>query len=190
MSQMKRISTADQAHLNNETWMRGRDTAATLAPLDKMAADMEAKWGCNRLPRLVPIDLASKFGSAAQKLDEAIREGDHAAILHRAQVLHRGWQALDKAATEAGHSTNPPNTWSATWEGKPYTIVLDPADHDAAARHSEHPDTVVTLPELLLAWSQWQPAAFAEATKAAFPGATVQRSSKSAFADLDDDIPF
>jgi hypothetical protein len=188
MSKMKRLSTADQALLRMGSIAHGKALAAAIAPLDQVAHALEAKWGCDRLPRLVTPELAARFGQAADKLDAAIHDNDLEAITHRAQVMIRGWQALDQAATEAGHTPMPPNTWSMTWHGKPYTVALNPRDADAVARHSDHPETVVTLPELLLAWSQWQPAAFAEAAKAAFPGATVQPAQKVTVPD--DEIPF
>lgn len=188
MSQVKRISTSDRALLNLDAYGPGQAAAAALAPLDKVASDMEAKWGAARLPRLVPTDMATKFGQAAEKLDQAIRENDVHAISHRAQVMIRGWQALDATAAAAGHSPMPAGTWSLTWGGKPYTVVLDRAEADAVARYSDHPGTVVTLPELLLAWSQWAPSEFTENIKAAFPGATVQPRQKERIPD--DEIPF
>jgi len=188
MSKVKRIGAVDHALLKLGSFNSGQAAAAATGPLDKVAAEMEAKWGSARLPRLVPTEMAAKFGQAAEKLDQAIRDNDLEAITHRAQVLIRGWQTLDRTATEAGHTPKPPNTWSLTYNGKPYTIALDRADADAVARHSEHPETVLTLPELLLAWSQWEPSAFTETVKANFPGATVQPAQKVTVPD--DEIPF
>lgn len=185
---VKRISTADHAILQLDSYGPKPATACALAPLDKVAAEMEAKWGAGRLPRLVPTDMATKFGQAAEKLNQAIRSNDPETISHRAQVMIRGWQALDAYAEATGQSTMPRGTWSLTWEGKPYTVVLDRADADAAARHSGHPETVLTIQELLLAWSQWAPSQMTETIKGAFPGATVQKTQKGRI--IDDEIPF
>lgn len=189
MGQTKRISTQNQTWLEPE-WSTSKAVAAALSPLDQVAAKMEGKWGCDRLPRLVTTELATRFGTAAEKLDHAIRANNVDEIRKRAEIMIRGWQALDQAATEAGHSSMPPETWSVPFEGKTYTVVLHRRDHDIVSRLSPPPAIVVTVNELLLAWSQWAPARFVEKTKAAFPGSEARRSRSGGFKDLDDEIPF
>ena len=53
--------------------MRQRQVDAALAPLDRLAREMEGAWGYRRLQSLASPDLAVKFESARQKLDEAIK---------------------------------------------------------------------------------------------------------------------
>ena len=189
MGQTKRISTQNQTWLEPE-WSTSKAVAAALSPLDQVAAKMEGKWGCDRLPRLVTTELATRFGTAAEKLDHAIRANNVDEIRKRAEIMIRGWEALDQAATEAGHSSMPPEAWSVPFEGKTYAIVLNRRDHDIVSRLSPPPAIVVTVNELLLAWSQWAPARFVEKTKAAFPGSEARRSRSGGFKDLDDEIPF
>ena len=43
-----------------------------LAPFDRMANEMDHKWGIDRLVELVPADVAAKYGSAMAKLNQAI----------------------------------------------------------------------------------------------------------------------
>jgi len=167
----------------------GKEVRTTLKPLDLVASRMEAKWGCGRLPRLVTPELAARFASAQKKLDDAIHARDLDAIAKRADVMIRGWKALDTAAEEAGHETMPRETWSLKYEGLDYTVVLDRADLDKVARMSMSPDRVVTLNELLLAWKEWKATPVVGAVKAHFPGAEAQRV-KGGVAELDDDIPF
>lgn len=156
-----------------------------LEPLDRVAVEMEGKWGVGRLPRLVTPDMAAKFASARQKLDEAIRANDLEAVVSKAAVVIRGWQALDKAATEAGHKTYPEAVWSKQHRGTKYTIVLDRADVNKVAKDSKDPDNVITLDELLVVWDDFQGRRFVQETKTLFPGATVE-----GIKELDDDIPF
>ena len=190
MGHTKRLSTRDQAYLPKVGGQTPPDLSDALAPLDQVAAKMEAKWGCDRLPRLVSTDLAARFGSARQKLDEAIRANDPDLTARRAEVLIRGWQALDQAATEAGHTSMPPDTWSVRHGERTYTVVLNRRDHDIVARLSPTPENVVTINELLLAWSQWAPAAFAEQVKAHWPGAEARTARSERSEVLDDEIPF
>ena len=50
----------------------------SIMPVDEIAARLELKWGCDRLPGLVSPDTASRFGSAKAKLDTGIQDNDAA----------------------------------------------------------------------------------------------------------------
>jgi hypothetical protein len=163
--------------------------ATTLKPLDLVASRMEAKWGCGRLPRLVSSDLAAKFASAQEKLDHAIHSRDVQQIANRADVMIRGWKALDTAAEEAGHDPMPRETWSLKHDGLDYTVVLDRKDLDKVARMSLAPERVVSLNEMIVAWKEWRASFFVGEVKKTFPGAEVERVT-GGIAELDDDIPF
>jgi len=161
--------------------------AGTLKPLDLVASRMEAKWGCGRLPRLVSPELAAKFASAREKLDVAIHGRDLTDIAQRAEILIRGWKALDSAAEEAGHPAMPKETWSLKHDGLDYTIVLDRADLDKVSRMSAAPERVVCLNELLTAWRAYRATSFVEHAKKAFPGASLEKVTAE---ELNDDLPF
>lgn len=159
-----------------------------LEPLDRIAVAMEGKWGVGRLPRLVTPDMAAKFSSARSKLNDAIRDNNLEAVIAKAGVVIRGWQALDKAATEAGHKTMPEAVWSSWHKGTVYTICLDRADVNKIAHDAADPAHVVTIDELLLVWEQFQASRVISETKSLFPGATVERVG--GIKDMDDDIPW
>ena len=145
-----------------------------LKPLDRVAVEMEAKWGIGRLPRLVPPEVASLFGSAKAKLDQAIRENDPAEVAKRASVMIRGWQKLDQVASEAGADALPVRTIGASFEGRAYVIVWDRADVSHAAKVSgQSVENVVTVHELLAAYEGLK--AKIAGVKQAFPGAEVVR---------------
>ena len=156
-----------------------------LKPLDRIAVEMEAKWGVGRLPRLVSPDMAAKFGSARDKLNEAIRENDGEAVAKRAAVMIRGWQALDKAAAEAGCEALPLRTVGVRHEGRSYVVAWDRADVHRAASLSDAPENVVTVHELLVAYEALR--AKIDGVKQAFPGAEVVRA---ALPPGGDGIPF
>lgn len=159
-----------------------------LKPLDRVAVEMEAKWGAGRLQRLVTPDLAARFGSAQDKLNAAIRSNDAETVSQRAGVLIRGWQTLDKAATEAGCEALPLRTVGVTLEGREYVICWDRGDVHKVAVMSDAPENVVTVHELLTAWRAMRDRVNGvDAAKRAFPGAEVVRA---ALPSRGDEVPF
>lgn len=85
--------------------MKSRSQIA-LEALDEVAATMERRWGVDRLPRLVPVDLAERYWRQKGKLDQAITEeatgGSVANVEHEAGRMRNAWMALDAAAVAAG----------------------------------------------------------------------------------------
>ena len=104
------------------------------------------------MPRLVSPEMAARFGSARDRLNAAIRENDGEEVAKRAAVMIRGWQALDKAATEAGCEALPLRTVGVKHEGRSYVVAWDRADAHKAATLADDPERVVTVHELLVAW--------------------------------------
>lgn len=174
--------------------LRADAVAAALVPLDRVAADVERRWGPGRVEALVSPETAARFGSARRRLDEAVASGVVEDVAKRAAVLMRGWQALDAEATALGATPLPAGVVGATVDGVRYVVVAH--DRDAAAPGlARDGETVVSLPELLRVWrDRWSRAAVsADAAKAVFPGAVVARVTKGeaeAENGLDDEIPF
>ena len=163
--------------------------ANALRPLDRVATEMDERWGVDRLATLVSPDTASRFGSAKAKLDTAIKDNnDAAAVAKRASVMIRGWQAMDAEATAAGAVWSDPQAW--VWvddRDKPHAFVRDTAE---AARYGKaNPGvTVWTMAEVVrvaASFSEKQ-ADWIANVKDKFPGAAVQRVGPVP----DDDIPF
>lgn len=174
--------------------LRADAVAAALVPLDRVAADVERKWGPGRVEALVGAETAARFASARRRLDEAVASGVVEDVAKRAAVLMRGWQALDAEAAALGASPLPAGVVGATIDGTRYVVTM--RDRDAAAPGlALDGETVVSLPELLRVWrDRWSRAAVsADAAKAAFPGAVMTRvAAKGTEAEhgLDDEIPF
>jgi hypothetical protein len=153
--------------------------------LDRIAVEMEGKWGVGRLQRLVSPEIAARFGSAKDKLNEAIRSNDGEEVAKRAAVMIRGWQALDRAATEAGCEALPLRTVAVQHEGRAYVVAWDRADVHKAAKLSRAPENVLTVHELLIAYEALR--AKVDGVKEAFPGAEVVRATLSPGGDA---LPF
>ena len=168
----------------------GAPIDAALATVDEVAHAMERKWGVGRLERLVEPDLAAKFVSAQEKLNKAIGTNDVAEVVKRAEIMRRGWVALDAAAEAAGASSLPEGTWTTEFKGQHYTIVLEGIDALSVASRAPDPSKVVTLHELLVAWTSFSGLDMLTQAKLQFPGAEMTEILDTRGASLNDDVPF
>lgn len=164
---------------------------AVLARLDAEVVEIEGKWGVDRLPRIVSIEMAAKFGSAQAKLNAAIETGDVAAIVQRAAIMLRGWEALDDHASACVNpdTEREDGLWGYRHGGKPYTIVLERSKAHREASRAIDPALVVTVGELLTCWEARMDRGPVDAAKTVFPGASVTAVRQKS-AVLDDEIPF
>jgi hypothetical protein len=120
-----------------------------LGPLDRVATAFENKWGPDRLPTLVSVESAARFGSAKGKLDAAIVADDLTECSHRAAVLMRGWHALDAEATAAGHGPLELDVWVWRPADGADAIAVCPTPADIDRFRAKCPDVrVYTIPEL------------------------------------------
>ena len=146
-----------------------------LAALDAVATRYEEKWGVHKLQQIVPPETASRFGSAKAKLDAAIEADDADEVARRASVLARGWEALDKEATAAGHQPEEVEAW--LWrdeDGKPHAFVRDSSD--AIKYGKEHKGVIVwSMAEVVRTAAAFQKeiGKLGTEAKATFPGATI-----------------
>jgi len=114
-----------------------------ILPLDKIATDMEMKWGCDRLPSLVDPEMAARFGAAKAKLDAAIVANDPEDVVRRTAVLARGWAAMDREAERLGNAPLSPDIWSHTTDGGfRWAVARSNADAIKAIRSSHEFDGV------------------------------------------------
>jgi hypothetical protein len=165
--------------------------------VDHVAQQAEAYWGVGRLPLLVDDDLRAKFARQALRWRNALEEAWDAKMLTRDQLdavqkssgaMQRAWQALDKAAKEAGAKALSPDVWEACLsDGSVACIVRTNAEagHVIAEGRSHN---VWTLEEIARA-IELLPETIRGA-KIAFPGATLQPARQRYHGKLDDPIPF
>jgi hypothetical protein len=175
---------------------------SVLDEADAVAAAMEAKWGCGRLRLLVGSELREKFDRQRYLLNRAIWHGDLEDVRREAPRMVKAWNALDRAATEAGAKPLDPKVWEVTQpNGRVAAIVQTSEDAHFVVADGRKVD-VYTLEEIARLLEGYPGLS---KIKHAFPGASVVEVRKSvadpldAFSDsrqpideplLDDEIPF
>jgi hypothetical protein len=90
------------------TYIAGR---AYLDEADQAAAQMEAKWGADRLRLLVGPELREKFDRQRYLLNQAIWHGELEAVRRESMRMVNAWIALDRAAEAAGAKKLDPLVW-------------------------------------------------------------------------------
>lgn len=155
------------------TYIAGR---AYIDGADETAAEMEARWGCDRLRLLVSPELREKFDRQRYLLNQAIWHGELEAVRREAGRMVNAWLALDRAATAAGKQPLDPQVWEVTLaDGSVAAIVPDTASAHRVVSDGRKL-AVYTLDEIGRMLSHWQQANIA---KLVFPGAEVTAVRKS-----------
>ena len=168
--------------------------SAIIKTVDTHARAVNRKWGFNRLPHLVPLDVTERFRTAKKKYElaafEAIGSLDPVhldELRKRADVMLRAFSKLEHEAVANGHLPVPPQHWEFELEdGTPVILVrdrceMDQVKPDGRAVQIWSLDEVATVigkfPELKRA-------------KECFPGAEViqMRTSKPVKDKLDDEL--
>lgn len=96
-----------------------------IAPLDRLAVEMDRKWGVDRLVELVSPETALRYGSALAKLNDAIDSKDADMVAARAGVCMRGLQAMDAEATQAGAQPATDEVWLIEADGHQFGLMRD-----------------------------------------------------------------
>ena len=103
-----------------------------LGPLDRIAVEMDRKWGVDRLPELMPPDVARKYGAAMAHLDACIAESKPAETAAAADNCIRGLRRMDEIAEAAGHQPLTPDVWEFEMDGQVIGIIRETGDWRAA----------------------------------------------------------
>jgi hypothetical protein len=117
--------------------------------LDTVAADFESRWGIGRLQSLAPPEVREKWERQNEKLAEAIGSADAVNIENLVDGTIRGWQLLERLATEAGHQPYDPAFLEYRIDGRRYVVARSLVD--AQALHKPHGGdaVIVTVGELV-----------------------------------------
>lgn len=146
-------------------------TQAVIDGVDEVARQMETKWGVGRLELLVSDELREKFRKQARRFNEAITQHDVESVRQAGAGMRRGWEALDKAATEAGAQQLDPDIWEIQLsDGRVVALCRTKADAFATYRAGRHVD-VWTTDEIKRLIESFPQIALA---KQSFPGALVE----------------
>lgn len=160
------------------------------APLDRLAQEMNLKWGIDVLPELVEPEMAAKYGSAVAKFLEAMDEEKPDVVAARVGVCMRGLQAMDAQATEKGAQRASQDVWQVELNGEVIGIMKEGRSWEAVK--AEMPDVrLYTMREVAVALDFYNDHAFAimtEEAKKHFPSAEVTGYKKKG--SLNGEIPF
>jgi len=183
---------------NNGTYISGQ---AALDDVDILARDLEIRWGAGRLRLLVGADLRDKFDRQRYLVQQATEHGDLEAVRVQARRMMAAWRALDRAASEAGASTSPPEIWEGVTEAGVVVAIVRRSEDAHRVAVEGRAVAVYTLDEIIRIVGK-VPAL--GAAKVAFVGAKV-RKIKTGLADslraindtrgglddlLQDEVPF
>lgn len=161
-----------------------------LAPFDHAMTAAEEKWGIDRLPELVSVETAERWGSAMAKLNAAASDGNAEELKARVGVCVRGLAALEAEAIAAGHQPKPAEVWEYEYEGRVFAVMKNPKDHKTLGPSFEG-RRVYTMREVAIALNHLDQRLFA-AVKDQFPDSKMVALKKAPIPDFpeDDQIPF
>ena len=186
---------------DERSWARTPGTAiagrAYMDGADQTAAEMEAKWGADRLRLLVLPELREKFDRQRYLFNRAIWHGDLEDVRRESNRMVNAWLALDREAVAAGKLPLSTQCWEiALADGSVAAIVPD-NDHAHAVIGEGRHVRVFTLDEIGHLLSAYPEIAKA---KVDMPGSKITAVRRSVddpldgFRDsdkpLDDNLPF
>jgi len=155
------------------TYLAGR---AYLDGADETAAEMEAKWGCDRLRLLVDATLREKFDRQRYLLNQAVWHGELEEVRRESNRMVAAWQALDRAATAAGKLPLDPTVWEIPLEDGTVAAIVQDDAHAHAVVGEGRKVSVFTLEEIGRLLSNYPTIATAKLT---FPGAKITAVRRS-----------
>jgi hypothetical protein len=158
-----------------------------LAPLDGASAEMNKRWGIDRLFELVSPDSAARWGKAMAGLNAAIDTQDVDKVKFWVETCIRGLKAMDAEAVALGKPISDPMIWEHEYEGQVYGIIEDGREWPAA--YAKRPGIAIhSMREVAVALHEHRNG-LVNAVKLAFPGAEV-KAVRRPKADLEDDFDF
>ena len=159
----------------------------SLAPFDKAVREMDKRWGVDRLPELVSVESAAKWGKAVAGLNGAIDAQDPDKVKFWVEVCLRGLTAMDAEAVALGRPVSDPMIWEYEYEGTTFGIIEDGRQWPAA--YAKRPGIAIhTMREVAVALHEHRNG-LVNAIKLSFPGAEV-KAVRRPQADLEDDFDF
>jgi hypothetical protein len=158
---------------SNGTYIAGR---AYLDEADQTAAEMEAKWGSDRLRLLVAPKLREKFDRQRYLLNQAVWHGELEDVRRESGRMVRAYEALNRAAIVAGKLPLNPQVWEVGLEGGTVAAIVPDNAHAHAVIAEGRQVAVYTLEEIGRLLEAYPEIAKA---KVVVPGATVTAVRRS-----------
>jgi len=103
-----------------------------ISEVDKLAVEMERKWGIGRLRLLIPAELRSKFDSQRFKFNSALNSGTLDNLKLECERMQRAYRAADKAAVESG-ARMLPEAWEVRLKDGTLAIIVRGDNEEALA---------------------------------------------------------
>jgi len=161
-------------------------------PFDEEARRMDETWGVDRLPQLVPQDVADKYARALAALNKAIRDEDPERTAWAAQNCVKGMRKMHEIAEKAGHEKATGDIVEYEHEGWKFGILKDERQWPQAVKKYPHLD-IVTLREVAVALD-WHKHALVREAKKQFPQSEVvairEPLGNDFYKEGGDEIPF
>jgi len=161
-----------------------------IGPLDRLALEMDRKWGIDRLPELVSPDTAERYGKAIAQLNAALEARDPKTASHKASVCMKGLRIMDAEAEANGAPQAKGNYWEYSLGDFQFAIIED--DREWQSLKAARPDLMFfTMREAALSLKKFCEVWPLLEVKAEFPGATITKlAGHSADEPIDDPLPF
>jgi hypothetical protein len=161
-----------------------------VAPWDRVAIEMERRWGIGKLPGLVSPAMAEMYGGAVAFMNEMINEGDSARCAAAAENCIKGLRTMDAAAQAAGHSPLHYAVWEYEQDGKRIGVVCDVSELQII--QDAHPELKLYTMRQVFNGMAIYDNEVVRASLEAFPGAKVSaiRPKTELEDSLDDEVPF
>jgi hypothetical protein len=158
-----------------------------LAPFDAAVREMDRKWGVDRLPELVSVESAAKWGKAMAGLNGAIDAHDPDKTKFWVEVCLRGLASMDAEAVSLGRSVSDPDIWEYELDGTVFGIIADNREWPAA--YAKRPGIAIFSMREVAVALQAHKNGLVSAVKIAFPGAEIKAIRRKP-EDLEDEIDF
>lgn len=157
---------------------------AVIDGVDEVARQQEIKWGVGRLELLVSDELREKFRRQQRRFDEAITEHDVEKVRQAGNGMRRGWEVLDKAATQAGATNIDPDIWEiGLSDGRVVALCRSNAEAYAAYQANRKAD-IWTTDEIKRLIENFPEIALAKST---FPGALIKSAKAKRISEQGED---
>lgn len=195
------MASIDGGDQPSRTWARTHGMflagRASIDEADKVAIELERKWGAGRLRVLVGVELREKFDRQRYLFNHAIWHGDLEAVKRESARMVTAWRVLDRTAEQAGAKVHDPDIWEVVLADGCIAAIVRDAQAAHRVAYEDRRAQVFTLEEIGRLLDAYP--AIAKA-KAVFPGATVTAirqtitdpldAVQDTKALLDDEIPF
>lgn len=164
------------------------NTQAMVDGLDQIRLAMERKWGVDRLRLLVLAPLRAKFDEQKDRLEQALATKNEVFVGAQVEGMCRAWEALDRAACEAGETPLASQVWECVLPntGEIVSLVRTQAEAHLVARAGP----IFTLAEIATLIAATGDGVLE--AKRQFPGAKITGVRRKPSVDWlrGDDIPF